>query len=311
VLEELKGQDLIVTYTNRWLKRGDFPNIICVGPPGCGKTTWEKIFVSMFFAENGKPWNIWEHEHPDYFRLNASDERGIDVVRGKIKKFVESLPARAPLRIMVMEEGDKLTRDAEDALRAIIEDNQDTCRFIFLGNNKPRVAAVLSRCATLRFHALPDDAAMNYFRAIAAKYDVEIPEDIAMVIAEFYEGDMRKMINDCLEKLVGIDHPVGMDDLDFTSDVKYVATQTMALLVGDDPKKAYMEARKYFTKQHGKLRFNLRQFVGILHEMVGGMAFELADEFAVTDMNLADGGLKEIQVGALLVRMAQCLNKNK
>jgi len=293
----------------RWLEREDFPHMIMVGPPGSGKTTSALVFASHFFANKDGPFNVWDVGHPDLLIKNASDERGIDVVRGEIKDFARAQPTSAKYRIIILDEGDKLTKDAQDALRAIVEDNSDKCRFIFLGNDESYIDAIKSRCAIFRFEALPDDVAAGYFKTQADALGVQISVELCHKIAAYYEGDIRKMFNDCLEKLIGIKHEVTGSDLDLSSSTKAIAIKILAEISAEkDAVKGYYAARKYFTSQHGKQKFNIRRFLKDLHELLGPMAFDLAELFAEVDMNIAMGGDRDIQVGAILSRLAICQN---
>jgi len=302
---EFIGQDLIVEYSKRWIDQRNMPDVICVGPPGSGKTTWIKIMASNMFGGV----DVWSGIYSDLLVLNASDDRGIDVVRTTIKDWASAAPqvSTNPFRILVLEEGDKLTKDAQDALRSTVEDCSATCRFIYSGNDDSYIDAIKSRCAMLRFNALPLDKAMAYFQMVASKYKVKVSKNVVELIAIYYEGDIRRMFNDCLEKLIGIDHEVTIADLDFTSDVKNICMEINKIMESTKPPKdKYFEARKYFTSMHSKTHFNLRQFLKSLHDTMGPMAFDLAEYFSEIDDRLRESERnKEIHVGALLARIAK------
>lgn len=301
-LEEVVGQEKIIATIKTWIENRYMPNIICVGPPGSGKTTVVKILISKMFDG----FDIWNKKHQDVLWLNASDERGIDVVRNEMLSFASQEPGTdEPFRILVLEEGDKLTKDAMDALRFPTEELSDRCRFIFLGNDLTYIRAIRSRCATFRFSALPLEEAKKYFLKVSKLYGVDIPEDIAEVVVAFYEGDMRAMFNDCLEKVRFFNRQIKLVDLDFTTDMKFIANELFKIITSNTPKKErYLQAKKYFTKKHAETRMDERQFIKILSDMSADMPFEVIEYFSTIDDRIrASDRNKEIHVSALIARM--------
>jgi len=289
-----------------WLDNKSMPDCIFVGPPGSGKTTCMLILVSEMFGG----YDMWDGpNHPDFLMLNASDERGIDVVRGKIKDFASASQPKTnvPFRIVVLEEGDQLTRDAQDALRHTVEQLSPFVRFIFLGNDETYIPAIKSRCAMFRFPALSAAECSAYFIKACQKYGVKYAAEVPQVVGLAYEGDMRRMLNDCFEKVRFHKDVVQLKDLDFSSSVKMVAVDVLAALVAPgDPAKKYADARKRFTSEHAKARFNLRDFVLELENLAGEMSFDLAEYFSIIDDRLrASERNKEIHVGALLAAIAK------
>lgn len=289
-----------------WVANKSMPDIICVGPPGSGKTTSMLILTSDMFGG----YDMWDGpNHPDFLFLNASDERGIDVVRGKIKEFASASQPKTnvPFRIVMLDEGDQLTKDAQDALRHTIEALSPFVRFIFLGNDETYIDAIKSRCAIFRFPALSSAECASYFKLAANKYKVVLADGVAEAAGLFYEGDMRRMLNDCFEKIRFHKGIVELKDLDFSSSTIAVANSVLAILLGSGaPPTKYMEARKKFTSEHAKYHFDLRDFVSTLENSMGEISFDLAEYFSTIDDRIRTSQRnKEIHVGALLAAIAK------
>ena len=300
------GQEKEVAYMQDWVENKSMPNIIMSGPPGSGKTTACLCLCSGMLDG----YDVWDAPtHKDYLRLNASDERGIDVVRTKLKDFafVDATATGVPFRIIVLEEGDQLTKDAQQTLRFVTE-APAFCRFIFVGNDETYIKAIKSRCAILRFHPLPVEQMAAYFDQACEKYGIKIEEGLSHIIATYYEGDMRAMFNDTFEKIRFKKNTVTMADLDLTTTTKAIATEILALLLQKDkaPNERYWDARKKFTSAHGKERFDLRDFLLTLEELMGDMSFDTAEYFSDIDDRLRSSERnKEVHVGALLALIAR------
>ncbi|PKP55371.1 MAG: hypothetical protein CVT89_08675 [Candidatus Altiarchaeales archaeon HGW-Altiarchaeales-2] len=120
-LKDVVGQEKITERMTAYVKDKNLPHLLFAGPAGTGKTTTALCLAREFFGENFRE---------GFLELNASDERGIDVVRGKIKEFARTMPIIMDFKLIFLDEADALTNDAQQALRRTMEQYTKTCRFI-------------------------------------------------------------------------------------------------------------------------------------------------------------------------------------
>jgi replication factor C small subunit len=181
-LEEVKAR------LRGFVKSGDMPHLLFYGPPGTGKTTMALVLARELYGE------YWRE---NTLELNASDERGINVIRERVKEFARTAPVgKAPFKLVILDEADNMTSDAQQALRRIMEIYAQNTRFILLANYVSRIIdPIISRCAVFRFSPLPRNLMAERLKYIAEKEGITIKEDAIDVIYELSEGDMRKAIN--------------------------------------------------------------------------------------------------------------------
>jgi replication factor C small subunit len=181
-LEEVKARLM------GFVKSGDMPHLLFYGPPGTGKTTMALVLARELYGE------YWRE---NTLELNASDERGINVIRERVKEFARTAPVgKAPFKLVILDEADNMTSDAQQALRRIMEIYAQNTRFILLANYVSRIIdPIISRCAVFRFSPLPRSLMAERLKYIAEREGITIKEDAIDVIYELSEGDMRKAIN--------------------------------------------------------------------------------------------------------------------
>ena len=186
-LDEMVGQREVVERLKGYVASRNMPNLLFAGPPGTGKTTAALALAREFF---GKNWRA------NFLELNASDERGIDVVRGKIKNFARTQAIGGDFKIIFLDEADALTKDAQHALRRTMEMYTNTCRFILSCNYASKIIEpIQSRCALFRFRPLSDEDVAQVVRRIAMKEGLDLTKDGLEAILYIAEGDLRRAIN--------------------------------------------------------------------------------------------------------------------
>lgn len=187
-LKDIVGHKEIIQRLETYAEHRNMPSLLFAGPAGVGKTACALALGNELFKDT---------VHQNLMELNGSDERGIDVIRGKIKDFAAILPyAGASFKIIFLDEADALTRDAQNALRRTMETYAATCRFIMSANYSSRIIEpIQSRCALFRFKHLNEHDMVGRLKHVAAEEKLEIAEGAAKALVYASEGDMRKAIN--------------------------------------------------------------------------------------------------------------------
>lgn len=187
-LGDIAGQEEIVERLKTFVKEKSLPHLLFAGPPGNGKTSAALCIARELFGESWRQ-NLLE--------LNASDERGIDTIRTKVKNYARTRPiGDVPYKIILLDESDALTSDAQHALRRTMERYTHTCRFILDCNYSSKIIApIQSRCAVFRFKRLNEPAISKVLTAIAKEEKLALDPKAAEAIIHVSEGDMRRAIN--------------------------------------------------------------------------------------------------------------------
>ena len=186
--EEVVGQDDIIKKVQSLTKSLNIPHLLFAGPAGTGKSTLALIVVKELFGARWKE---------NYLELNASDERGINIVREKVKSFARTRSiGKVPLKVIFLDEADALTKEAQQALRRTMENYTSTCRFVMSCNYSSKIIdPIQSRCAIFRFKLLEKKDIEKRVRIITEKENLQITDETIEALYETSEGDCRRVIN--------------------------------------------------------------------------------------------------------------------
>jgi replication factor C small subunit len=186
--EEVVGQDDIIRKVTNLTKSLNIPHMLFAGPAGTGKSTLALIIVKELYGVHWKE---------NCLELNASDERGIDIVRQKVKDFARTKAlGSVPFKVIFLDEADALTKEAQQALRRTMENFTGTCRFILSCNYSSKIIdPIQSRCVVFRFKMLEKKDIEKRIRIIAEKEGLQIDPKTMETLYEDSEGDCRRVIN--------------------------------------------------------------------------------------------------------------------
>ncbi len=187
-LKEIIGQKPIIDRLQKFLTERDLPHLLFAGPAGTGKTTAIIAFANELYGDQFTG---------NFIELNASDARGIDVIRDRVKSFARTRPlGNAPYKIISLDEADNLTRDAQHALRRTMERYVSSCRFCLIVNFSSRIIdPIQSRCAIFRFPRLNEKELTKRIDYIAKQEQVKLTDEGTQAILYVSGGDLRRAIN--------------------------------------------------------------------------------------------------------------------
>lgn len=185
---ELVGRESHVEQIKKMVEKGDpIPHLFLFGPPGTGKTTFAKVVANEVLGEKVKG---------NFFEFNASSDRGIDFIRNDITEIAKRRPFGAPYKIILMDEADYITPEAQACFRRILEEYQRTTRFIFTANYPYKmIPALHSRFVSMEFPVIDVKTIGMRLKLISKKEGMNLDDKRLIAIAKESNGDLRKAIN--------------------------------------------------------------------------------------------------------------------
>jgi len=279
----------------------DMPHLLFSGSAGIGKTTTALCITRQILGQYSRECTL---------ELNASDERGIGMVREKVKKFSKFAGmADVPFKIIILDEADEMTSDAQTALRRIIEDTAKICRFILIANNVSKIIdPIQSRCATFKFTSVPEESIIKRLEEIAKKEKVKVDKKGLKAIYEYSEGDLRHAIN-LMQATASLgeiteDNVKSSAGLTKTSDVDEVLKIALSGKVSEAREKMIELIKVYGMSESDFLKYlNAAVFKSKHHKLS-----DILEIIAKYDYRILVGANYEIQLSAMLAELAKIEN---
>ncbi|MFB6266778.1 MAG: replication factor C small subunit [Halodesulfurarchaeum sp.] len=298
-LEDVVGHDHIISRLESYVERNDVPHLLFAGPAGTGKTAAAVAVAKELYGED------WDE---NFLELNASDERGIDVVRDRIKNFARSSFGGHDYRIIFLDEADALTSEAQSALRRTMEQFSNNTRFILSCNYSSQIIdPIQSRCAVFRFSPLDDEDVTARIEEIAAAEGIEYTDDGVAALVYAADGDMRRAIN-ALQAAAATGDVVDEETVfTITSTARPEEIEEMVTAAIDGDFAAARATLQEMLRDRGLAGGDI---IDQLHRSV--WEFDLDDEAAVAlmdrvgeaDYRIATGANERVQLEALLASIA-------
>lgn len=299
-IDELVNQEEVKERLKPLLqKKDELPHLLFAGPPGSGKTTTALVLARELLGELASDYVL---------SLNASDERGIDTVRERVKTFASYSDRRegVPFRLVVLDEADEMTRDAQTALRRIMEETSRYTRFVLICNYSSNlIEPIQSRCAIFRFKKIGQEEVTARLKKIAKAEDVKVTEKVLQAISAAVDGDLRQGIN-LLQAASAGGTEVTLDRVNAATgtSVKEKAAEIVRLALGGDFPAARLKLVE-LTRVYGIAESDFLRFAN--EEITKGEGEKTADAIRILaeyDYRLAMGANPEVQLTALLAELA-------
>ncbi|XP_005525109.1 replication factor C subunit 4 [Parus major] len=315
-VDEVAFQDEVVAVLKKSLEGADLPNLLFYGPPGTGKTSTILAAARELFG-------------PDLFRqrvleLNASDERGIQVIREKVKAFAQLTASGSrsdgkmcpPFKIVILDEADSMTSAAQAALRRTMEKESKTTRFCLICNYISRIIEPLtSRCSKFRFKPLSDSIQQQRLLDVSEKEHVKISNEAVSYLVKVSEGDLRKAIT-FLQSATRLMGGKEITEKIITEIAGVIPKETIdELLLGCQS--GSFEKLETLAKNLINEGFAVAQLVNQLHDTIvesedysDKQKSAIVEKLAEVDKCLADGADEFLQLMSLCALVMQQLTQN-
>ena len=306
ILDDVINEKETITGIKALLKTpATMPHLLFAGPPGTGKSTVALCIARQLMGEGFRKLVL---------ELNASDERGIGVVRERIKGFsqiIQSAPSGVQFGLVILDESDEMTKDAQTALRRIMETASRTCRFILICNYQSGIIEpIQSRCSVFRFKQLDEAEASVYLERICKVEKIRADPEALTRIVELSDGDLRRAVN--FLQVAATSSKGGRLEL---SSLKELLPEAQSELVSSMLKVAlqgdFIKARDVMYELMGKYGMSGREIIRTANREVsripglGEKQVQVVRTLGEYDFRLTQGANEDIQLSAMLAQITE------
>lgn len=302
-IDSIIGQKHIKTSLKSYIDSEEIPHLLFSGDPGLGKTT---SAIAITKEIHGEYW----HEY--FLELNASDDRGIDTVRDRVKDFCST--QTTDMRIIFLDEADNLTDAAQSALRRIMETYSDSARFILSCNYQSKIIpAIQSRCAVFKFKSVPDNEMKEHLKSICESESMDVTEEAIDDIVRYAGGDVRKGVGTLQHLYIGdtltSDEVIRILPIADQEDVR----ELLNICAEGDFRKALSKA-DVLMKEKGVMAQNI---IDEINKVVWDIdaddktKVEIMQIAGNTDYYITEGATEKVQIGALLATITKEVNNGR
>ena len=301
---EVEGNENVTRTLANYGGISSTPNLLFYGPPGTGKTSTILAMAKEYYGKSEMKSMTME--------LNASDERGIETVRETIQTFCNNSSIlfekkKRNVKLVILDEADALTVEAQSALRRVIETSSKNVRFCICCNYINKITPALqSRCTKLKFKGISNESLERTAEKIIKKESISIEKEALNSILEISRGDARRVINLLQTLFMGCGHSTISPEKVYMcagepmpSDIEEI----FKFLLKENFKDAYLHINKMLKKKGYSLCDVIKHLTEkVLYEtdICGRRLVVLLDEFSNIEYNLSEGGSETLQLAALV-----------